>query len=104
MNFKLIDYQGKGFVVMSAHDFTRWQDNLERRFDDSVEAGNAHLQVRVGGQTRSYPSVESYLQEFTVRDINEEEAHLLSKIFAVDQELHPAWYGEHDIFQPLAGK
>ncbi|GAA5514697.1 hypothetical protein Dcar01_03453 [Deinococcus carri] len=104
MQYKLIDYRNQGFIVMGAHDFVRWQDNLSRRFDDSGEAGNVHLHVRLNGEDRSYTSVEDYLNEFTVRDLTEEDARTLARLFAVDREAHHAWYGQHDIFQPFAGK
>lgn len=104
MQYKLIDYHQQGFAVMGAHDFARWQDHLRRRFEDSGEAGNLHLHVRVSGEDRTYPSVEDYLQEFTVRDISEEEARTLSRLFGLSRGAHHAWYGQHDIFQPFAGK
>lgn len=104
MQYKLLDYRKQGFLVMGAREFDRWKDNLARRFDDSAEAGNVHLHVRVDGQDRTYDHVDDYLAEFTVRDISTEEAQVLSKLFAVDHDAHSAWYGQHDIFQPFAGK
>ena len=104
MNYKLIDYQGQGFVVMGAHDFERWRDTLSRRFDDSAEAGHLHLHVRVGGEDRTYNTVDDYIAEFTVRDISDEDAKVLARLFAIDKDVHHAWYGQHDIFRPFAGK
>ncbi|AZI41741.1 hypothetical protein EHF33_02415 [Deinococcus psychrotolerans] len=104
MTYKMIDYQGQGFVVMGTHDFDRWRDNLSRRFDDSAEAGNLHLHVRVNGEDRTFTSVDEYLSEFTVRDINDEEAKVLARLFAIDKDVHHAWYGQHDMFRPFAGK
>lgn len=104
MHYKMIDYAGKGFIVMSAHEFERWQDHLERRFEDSAISGHAHLHVKVNGEDRQYRNVEEYLKEFTVKDLSHDEAQVLGQLFAVDHEIHHAWYGEHDIFQPFAGK
>ena len=104
MQYKLLDYKQQGFMVMGAQEFTRWKDNLTPRFDDSGDAGHVHLHVRVGGEDRTYANVEDYLAEFSVRDITEAEAQTLSKLFAVDKDSHSAWYGQHDIFQPFAGK
>lgn len=104
MQYKLVDYKRQGFMVMGAKEFERWQDNLARRFDDSAEAGNAHLHVRVNGEDRTYASVDEYLAEFTVRDLSEADAQALARIFPVDGDAHSAWYGQHDIFQPFAGK
>ncbi|WP_161883276.1 hypothetical protein [Deinococcus alpinitundrae] len=104
MNYKLIDYQGQGFVVMGAHDFSRWRDTLSRRFDDSAIAGNLHLHVRVNGEDRTFTSVDDYLDEFTVRDITDEDARVLARLFAIDHDAHHAWYGQHDMFRPFAGK
>lgn len=104
MHYKLIDYRKQGFIVMGEQEFIRWQDNLARRFDDSGEAGHVHLHVRVNGEDRTYLHVDEYLAEFTVRDISAEEAKVLSHLFAIDSTSHSAWYGQHDIFQPFAGK
>ena len=104
MQYKLLDYRKQGFIVMGAQEFARWQDNLARRFDDSGDAGHQHLHVRVAGEDRTYAHVDDYLAEFTVRDISAEKAQTLARLFAVDADAHSAWYGQHDIFQPFAGK
>ena len=104
MQYKLIDYRGQGFVVMGSAEFRRWQEHLDRRFDDSGDAGHAHLHVRVAGEDRRYPDVETYLAEFQVRDITEADAQALARLFPVDHDAHGAWYGQHEIFQPFAGK
>jgi hypothetical protein len=104
MNYKLIDYHGQGFIVMGAHDYQHWCDNLSRRFDDSGDAGHFHLHVRVSGEDRTFASVEAYLAEFQVSDIDEAAARVLAKLFAVDTTAQHAWYGQHDMFQPFAGK
>lgn len=104
MNYKLIDHHGQGFIVMGAHDYDRWRDHLGRRFDGTADAGPQHLHVRVGGHDRSFDSVEAYLSEFTVREIGEADAKVLARLFAVDQSAHHAWYGQHELFQPFAGK
>ncbi len=104
MQYKLLDYKKQGFMVMGAQEFARWQDNLQRRFDDSGDAGHAHLHVRVGGEDRTYPSVDAYLAEFTVRDLSEADAQALARVFSIDGDAHSAWYGQHDIFQPFAGR
>lgn len=104
MHYKLIDYHGQGFIVMGTQDFMRWQDHLNRRFDDSADAGHVHLHVRVNGEDHSYASVDAYLAEFQVRDITEAQAHTLAELFAGGSDAHRAWYGQHEIFQPFAGK
>lgn len=104
MTYKMIDYQGQGFVVMGAHDYDRWRDSLSRRYEDSAEAGNMHLHVRVNGEDRTFDNVDEYLAEFTVRDISDEDAKVLARLFAIEHTAHRAWYGQHDMFRPFAGK
>ena len=103
MNYKLIEHKNQGFLVMSASDFTRWNDHLNRRFEDCAEAGNVHVHVRVDGKDHRYATVEEYLAEFTVRDLSAEDAHVLVRLFPNHGAAHHACYGPQEIFQPYPG-
>ncbi|SMB93948.1 hypothetical protein [Deinococcus hopiensis] len=104
MRYKMLDYRNQSFMLMSAHEYDRWQDNLQRRFEDCGEAGNVHIHVRLNGEDRAYAHVDEYLEQFTVKDVAEDEARVLIRLFAADGDANHAWYGPHEIFQPRAGK